>query len=69
MVIADLLEKGKRNGGVLTYGEVVEALQKQDISPDEIEALFENFGKNGVDISDDADLTPEDLERMRSCRM
>ena len=63
MVIADLLEKGKRNGGVLTYGEVVEALQKQDISPDEIEALFENFGKNGVDISDDADLTPEDLEK------
>ena len=63
MVIADLLEKGKRNGGVLTYGEVVEALQKQDIFPDEIEALFENFGKNGVDISDDADLTPEDLEK------
>ncbi|MBQ5650929.1 MAG: hypothetical protein IIV09_05030, partial [Selenomonadaceae bacterium] len=63
MIIADLLEKGKRNGGTLTYGEVVEALQKQDISPDEIEALFENFGKKGVEIADDADLTPEDLEK------
>ena len=40
MIIADLLEKGKRNGGTLTYGEVVAALQTQDISPDEIEALF-----------------------------
>ena len=63
MIIADLLEKGKRNGGTLTYGEVVEALQKQDISPDEIEALFENFGKKGVEIADDADLTPEDLDK------
>ncbi|MDD3114513.1 MAG: RNA polymerase sigma factor RpoD [Anaerovibrio sp.] len=62
-IIAALLEKGKRKGGVLTYGEVVESLQKQDISPDEIEALFENFGKKGVEISDDADLTPEDLEK------
>lgn len=66
MIIADLLEKGKRNGGTLTYGEVVEALQKQDISPDEIEALFENFGKKGVEIADDADLTPEDLEDRKS---
>ena len=63
MIIADLLEKGKRNGGTLTYGEVVEALQKQDISPDEIEALFENFGKKGVEIADDPDLTPEALEK------
>lgn len=62
-IIAALLEKGKRKGGVLTYGEVVESLQKQDISPDEIEALFENFGKKGVEIADDADLTPEDLEK------
>lgn len=62
-IIADLLEKGRRNGGTLTYGEVVEALQKQDISPDEIEALFENFGRKGVEIADDADLSPDDLEK------
>lgn len=63
MVLADLLEKGKRKGGVLTYGEVVESLQKQDISPDEIESLFENFGKGGVEISDDSEVSPEELEK------
>ncbi len=63
MIIAELLERGKRNGGVLTYGEVLEALQKQDVSPEEVEALFDNFNKHGVDISEDEDITPEELEK------
>ena len=33
-IVTNLLEKGKKNGGVLTYGEIVEALQTQDMSPD-----------------------------------
>ena len=62
-IIADLLEKGKKNGGNLTVGEVVEALGKQDMSPDEIEALYDNFSKKGVEIADEAYITPEDLEK------
>ena len=38
-IVAALLEKGKKNGGTLTYGEIVEALQAQDMSPDEIDDL------------------------------
>ena len=63
MIIAELLERGKRNGGVLTYGEVLDALQKQDVSPEEVEALFDNFNKHGVDISEDEDIAPEELEK------
>ena len=40
-----------------------EMQEELGLSPDEIEALFENFGKKGVEIADDADLTPEDLEK------
>lgn len=52
-LITALLEKGKKNGGVLTYGEVVEALQAQDMSPDEIEDVYDTFTKKGIDLVDD----------------
>ena len=40
-IIASLLSKGKSNGGTLTYGELVEALQTQDLSPDEIDDMYD----------------------------
>ena len=54
-IVADLLSKGKDNGGTLTYGEMFEALQKQDLSPEEIEELFDTFSQNGIEIIDDLD--------------
>ncbi len=54
-IVADLLGKGKDNGGTLTYGEMFEALQKQDLSPEEIEELFDTFSQNGIEIIDDLD--------------
>lgn len=54
-IVADLLGKGKENGGTLTYGEMFEALQKQDLSPEEIEELFDTFSQNGIEIIDDLD--------------
>ena len=59
-IVASLLEKGKKNGGSLTYGEIVEALQTQDMSPDEIDDLYEAFGKKGIDIVDDSNEQPDD---------
>ena len=51
--IKNLLSKGKKKGGVLTYGEVMEALQSVDLSPEEIDSLYEKFTKKGIDIVDD----------------
>ncbi len=64
-IVADLLRKGQLNGGTLTYGELVEALQKQDLSPDDIEELYETFSQTGieiVDIDDDIDVSEDDDE-------
>jgi RNA polymerase primary sigma factor len=53
-VIEDLLKKGKKNGGTLTYGDLVEALQTQDMNPDEIDQMYDTFSKKGIEIVDDS---------------
>ena len=52
-IIERLLAKGKKNGGSLTYGELIDALQKQDMSPDEMDDMYQRFTDEGVDIVDD----------------
>ena len=56
-IIENLLKKGKKNGGTLTYGDLMEALQTQDLSPDEIDDMYDVFSKKGIEIVDD---TPQD---------
>ncbi|EKU70977.1 RNA polymerase sigma factor RpoD [Selenomonas sp. F0473] len=51
-IIERLLAKGKKNGGSLTYGELIDALQKQDMSPDEMDDMYQRFNDEGVDIVD-----------------
>ena len=53
-IVADLLKKGKKNGGTLTYGDLMEALQTQDLSADEIDGMYEAFSKKGIEIVDDS---------------
>ena len=52
-IVTQLLKKGKKNGGTLTYGDLMEALQTQDLSPDEIDDMYEAFSKKGIEIVDD----------------
>ena len=52
--IEALLSKGSKNGGTLTYGELVEALQDKDLSPDEIDDMYDVFSKKGIEIVDDS---------------
>ena len=52
-IIERLLVKGKSNGGTLTYGELIDALQKQDMSPDEMDDMYQRFSDEGVEIVDD----------------
>ena len=52
-IIERLLAKGKKNGGTLTYGELIDALQKQEMSPDEMDVLYHRFTEGNVEIVDD----------------
>ena len=53
-IVENLLAKGKKNGGTLTYGELIDALQKQDLTPDEIDTMYDTFSKRGIEIVDDS---------------
>lgn len=58
--VTKLLDKGKKTG-VLTYNEIMESLQSVDMSPDEIDELYDTFTKRGIDIIDNgSDIGPED---------
>ncbi|WP_294342293.1 RNA polymerase sigma factor RpoD [uncultured Selenomonas sp.] len=52
-IIERLLAKGKKNGGSLLFGELIDALQKQDMSPDEMDDMYQRFSDEGVEIVDD----------------
>lgn len=53
-IVERLLSKGKKNGGTLTYGELIEALQTQELTPDEIDSLYDTFSQKGIEIVDDS---------------
>ena len=58
-IIERLLAKGKKNGGTLTYGELIDALQKQEMSPDEMDDMYQRFSDEGVEIVDDVTASDE----------
>ena len=60
-IVEELLVKGKKNGGTLTYGELVDALQQEDLSPDEIDMMYDTFSKRGIEIVDDSN-SGEDVD-------
>lgn len=63
--ISKLLDKGKKTG-VLTYNEIMESLQSVDISPDEIDELYDTFTKRGIDIIDNGnDIGPDDDSNLK----
>ena len=64
-IVENLLSKGNKNGGTLTYGELVEALQQEDLTPDEIDRMYDTFSQQGIEIVDDsstADVGDEDID-------
>ena len=61
-LIQSLLAKGRKNGGTLTYAELIEVMHKQDMSPEDMDAMYESFSQGGVDIIDDNDEPSEDDE-------
>ncbi|HWR29585.1 MAG TPA: RNA polymerase sigma factor RpoD [Negativicutes bacterium] len=51
--VNELLHKGKKRGGVLTYAEIMDTMQSEDMSPDEIDDMYEIFSTKGIEIVDE----------------
>ena len=65
--IDELLKRGKENGGTRTFSELIEELEKSDMSPDEMDDLYGRFQEFGVEIVDDTDMeamAAEDAESL-----
>lgn len=58
-VIKELLEKGKKQG-VITYKEIMDALQEIELNPDQIDDIYESLAALGVDVIGDDTATDDD---------
>ena len=61
--IKELLEKGKENGS-LTYKEIMDALEEVDMSPEEIELMYETFKEKGIEYTEEQSEEDEDKEEL-----
>lgn len=67
--IKELIAKGKRKG-IISYHEIMDALEQVDLSPDQIDEVYEALANNGIEIlpdtseeiTDDHDFQPEGEE-------
>lgn len=60
-VIEELIEQGSKNGGMLTYGELINEFQDKDLSTEEIEEIYDVFSKRGIEIVDEMPKKDEGL--------
>lgn len=64
MAVKELIDKGKKNGS-LTYKEIMEAMDHIDLSPEQIEKIYEVLEMTGVEIIGDIadnDTEPEEID-------
>ncbi len=47
--VRDLIERGRKRG-TLTYREIMDALQNVELSPEQIDDIYEAFGQMGIDV-------------------
>lgn len=59
-VIEKLIEKGSKNGDMLTYGDLINEFQTEDLSTEEIEKIYDVFSKRGIEIVDELPAKEED---------
>ena len=57
----ELIEKGKKKG-VLAYKEIIDAFEEIEITPEEIEQLYDRFEKEGIELVEDLDKELEEIE-------
>lgn len=61
MAVKELIDKGKKNGS-LTYKEIMEAIDHIDLSPEQIEKIYEVFEMTGVEIIGEASGSESETE-------
>jgi RNA polymerase primary sigma factor len=60
-IVKELIDSGKKTG-FLTYKEIMDALESVELSPDQIEKIYEILESMGIDIIGDMDdFNPEQL--------
>ncbi len=57
----ELIEKGKKKG-VLTFKEISDAFEDIEVTPEEIERLYDNFEKESIELVEDLDKELEEIE-------
>ena len=57
----ELIEKGKKKG-VLTFKEISDAFEDIEVTPDEIERLYDIFEKESIELVEDLDKELEEIE-------
>lgn len=63
--ITELLEKGKTKG-VLTYKEIMDALEEQDLDQEQIEAIYDKIEALNIDVVEDIDVPANISEEITS---
>ena len=61
LMVKNLLEHGKKNG-MLTRIEISKAFEEYEITPEEIETIYDIFEKEGIEVVDDLDKELEEIE-------
>ena len=63
-IVKNLLDKGKKNG-VLTYQEILDEVENIDLSPEQIEKIYEVLESMGIEVqgvSNDIDMVEEEID-------
>ncbi|HHU33093.1 MAG: RNA polymerase sigma factor RpoD [Zhaonellaceae bacterium] len=61
--VKKLMEKGKKSG-VLSYHEIMDALEGIELSPEQIDDIYEQLGNMGISVISDSDQgRPEHIEK------
>ncbi|MGE5473126.1 MAG: RNA polymerase sigma factor RpoD [Ignavibacteriales bacterium] len=60
-IIKELIEKGKAKG-MLTYKEIMDALEEIDLDPEQIEKIYDTLENFGIDIIGDFESEIEDIQ-------
>lgn len=61
VIVKELIDRGKKSG-FLTYKEIMDSLENIELSPEQIEKIYEILESMGIDVIGDAeDLNPDQL--------
>lgn len=60
-IVKELVERGKKKG-VLSFKEITDALEEVEISPEQMEKVYDIFEKEGVEVVEDLDKELEEIE-------